>query len=355
MLISCSVEELEPGMILGHNIYNKNNALLIVKGTVLTENAIRIIRKAGYKRIIFRQPGGNTLKISRGRNNKRRFVKFQNIYNKSTDELRNFIQHISDGHQVDVDYAYNITRNILDEFNVYELFSYINLINKLDDYTYGHCINVSMLCGILCNWAKCEPDILKETVIAGLLHDVGKVKISRDILQKPGKLDTKEWEEMKKHTIYGCRILEKAKAPESIILGSLYHHEREDGSGYPSGIAGGQIPFSAKVVAIADIYDAMTSSRPYRKRICPFEVINQFNEFYGTLDARILTVFLARIAECYVGEEVRLNDGRSGRILTINPVQPSRPLIQVSDHVIDLYNEPGLKIDSVRRGAGATD
>lgn len=226
--------------------------------------------------------------------------------------------------------------------------AYLNIAKQLDDQTFVHSLNVSLICGLICRWLKIQNKETKDIVVAGLLHDIGKTRISRTILQKPGPLTDEEREEINRHTIYGYRILETANSPPSLRVGALFHHEREDGLGYPSGLNSSSIPLSAKIISIADVYDAMTSNRPYRGKICPFKVIAQFqHNFYGALDTGILLTFLNRIAECYVGEVVQLSDGRTGQIVLINPSTPSRPQVWTSDGIVNLKNEPDLEIDTL--------
>ncbi len=339
--------ELQPGMILDQDIYTRDKVLLLAKGSVINEENIRTIKRLGYKHISVKPKEQAAVDFSFWHHiDESEFRQFESAYSGSRDELNTIMKNIGSGQLVDVEQAYRIPGALLDEAgSPYNLFAYLNNVSQVDDYTYGHCVNVSVLCSVICKWLAMDEATSKDIVTAGLLHDLGKCNISPEILNKPGKLTPEEWEEIKKHTIYGYRMLEMAKAPYNIRVGALMHHEREDGSGYPTGLRGEQIPLIAKIIAIADVYDAMTSNRPHREKICPFKVLDQFqHDFFNLLDTKMLMTFLNRVADCYVGEMVRLSDGRTGQVVVINPAYPARPMVRDRSGVINLVNEKGIEI-----------
>jgi putative nucleotidyltransferase with HDIG domain len=219
-------------------------------------------------------------------------------------------------------------------------------MREADEYTYTHSVNVSLLSMLIGKWLKLDYYSIKSLVSAGLLHDIGKGKISPDILNKPGALTDDEFEEIKKHPAYGYQIAEKIpEVSDDILKAILMHHEREDGSGYPLGLKSEQIHDFAKIVAVADVYDAMTSNRAYRTMICPFDVIESIEkDNFGTLDHRVVSVFLKNIASYYMGDFVKLSNGDIGEIVYINPFNISKPIIRAANSYIDLSNEKKLKI-----------
>lgn len=126
------------------------------------------------------------------------------------------------------------------------------------------------------------------------------------------------------------------------------HHERIDGSGYPMGVKQNQLNDYSRLVAIADIFDAMTSNRSYRKRICAFDVIRNLEDnYYGQLDMQFLLTFTKNIAYSYVGSYVRLSTGQVGVVVFINPTDLSRPTVRLSKDVIDLSMKRDVKISDV--------
>ena len=146
--------------------------------------------------------------------------------------------------------------------------SIASALDAKDTYTHGHSLRVTMYSLILTKYMPDFDDKFKEELeTTGLLHDIGKIGISENILCKPGKLTEEEFEIMKSHTTKGKKLLTNIKKLNCISEWLNAHHERWDGNGYPSGLKGEEIPISARIIAIADTYDAMTSSRSYRKAL----------------------------------------------------------------------------------------
>ena len=144
-------------------------------------------------------------------------------------------------------------------------------VDAKDAYTCGHSQRVALF-GREIAMAAGLPELLCERIyMAGLLHDVGKIGVSEEVLRKPGKLTAEEFAEMKKHVDIGARILRDVRQVDDLIPGVLYHHERYDGKGYPQGLAGQNIPLIGRILCVADSFDAMTSNRTYRKAL-PLEV-----------------------------------------------------------------------------------
>ena len=166
------------------------------------------------------------------------------------------------------------------------------------------------------------------------------------ILNKPDKLTEEEFDKIKKHPVYSYELLQDNKNISlDAKIGILMHHERMDGSGYPYGAYSENINEIAKVLAIADTYDAMISERPYQKKRSPFEVMQSMQDgVFGKLDTKILLTFLANIATYYIGTYVALNTGEIGEVVAINPSCVYRPIIRVQERYIDMNTEDSIKI-----------
>jgi putative nucleotidyltransferase with HDIG domain len=182
------------------------------------------------------------------------------------------------------------------------LHSLTSAVDAKDAYTCGHSERVALLSRLLAKEAGFPDALVDRVYMAGLLHDVGKIGVPEAVLQKAGRLDPEEFEQIKKHPEIGARILRDIKQVEDIIPGVLYHHERYDGKGYPSGKAGEDIPLFGRIICLADCFDAMTSSRTYRKAL-PLEVaLTEIRRCAGTqFDPTLTDVFLK------IGEQ-RLKD-----------------------------------------------
>lgn len=230
--------------------------------------------------------------------------------------------------------------------HIYHLF--YELKSK-DEYTYRHSVCVGIIAALLGKWLKLSSEELYDLALGATLHDIGKARVPAEILNKPGRLSQDEYMEMKRHTVYGYRLLRDIpEISERAALIALQHHEREDGGGYPFSLRSEKIDRLAKIVAIADVYHAMSSSRVYHQAE-PFHiVISQMqNDVFGKFDPSIMLVFLYRIMESLVGRRVLLSSGEEGTILMVDPYEPLRALIKSADTLIDLRLNRGLRISRV--------
>ncbi len=166
-------------------------------------------------------------------------------------------------------------------------------LDAKDPYTHGHSMRVTLYSLILAKELGLNDETLEEIETAGLLHDIGKVGIPQRILCKPGKLTDEEYEIMKSHPEQGEKIVKKIKQLSIISNWLKTHHERWDGLGYPSGLKGEEIPISARIIALADTYDAMTSTRSYRKALEHSVAIEEINKCAGTqFDPSLADLFI---------------------------------------------------------------
>ncbi|MFW5890788.1 MAG: HD-GYP domain-containing protein, partial [bacterium] len=215
-----------------------------------------------------------------------------------------------------------------------------------DQYTYSHLLNVGMMAYMFGNWLGLDQKDSIQLTQAGLLHDIGKAFIPDEILNKPDRLNDKEYEEIKKHTIYGYRMAQKNKEiSNKICQGILTHQERYDGSGYPLKLKGKKIPLFGRILGIIDTFDAITADRVYQPASSPFKAIKLFDqETLGAFDYNLVKIFLNKIPNYFVQEKVKLNDGREAEVVFINPRHPERPIIKLEDNYIDLYKNSNIEI-----------
>jgi putative nucleotidyltransferase with HDIG domain len=218
-----------------------------------------------------------------------------------------------------------------------------------DDDTFEHSINVGVLSiyvSILLGFSDQE---LFEMGAGAILHDVGKTKIPTRILKKPEKLTPEEFEEMKKHTQYGFEIImETGGIPSKSAYIAKYHHERNSGRGYPEGLIESEIKREAKIVAIADVYDALASERIYRNKMDPIEVVNYILVHEpDNFDEEIFKLFLKFVGVFPLGMTVRLNNNSVGVVVKENVEAPSRPIIKILQK-----DEIAHKIESMEQSWG---
>ncbi len=338
--VTVNVYESEPGMKMAETIFNEYGGTIVGENTILDAHLINKLKNLDINKVKVYLETEDVI-IS---NNSE---VFRVQYNENVEVVKTVLHDISVGKTIDVGRVNNVSDSIFVKINENrDIVSCINQIRSVDEYTYAHSVNVSLISMLIGKWLKFSHDKVKLLLQSGLLHDIGKGKIPPELLNKPGALTPAEYEEMKKHALYGYRLLEgNSEISRDVAFGVLMHHEREDGSGYPVGVMGNQIHEFAKIIAVADIYDAMTSNKAYRAKESPFEVFELMEEStYGVLDHRVVTTFLANIAAYYIGDLVMLNNNEVGEIIYINPRHVSRPLVKSGEKFYDLSKERSIKI-----------
>lgn len=243
----------------------------------------------------------------------------------------------------------NTMKIIASQSNTFSVFDMLHNMRDFDDLTYTHSMNVAMICNVFAQWLGMSPDEVKLATACGTLHDIGKLRIDDEIIKKPGKLTDEEFKIIQSHPIYGYRLLQNQKISEHIKLSALEHHEKCDGSGYPMHLPGDKIDKFAKLVAIADVYDAMTSNRVYRKGMCPFKVIEIFEqEGLQKYDVVFIMTFLESVVNTYIDNRVALSDGRIGTVKWINKQRLSKPMVQLENgSFLELAKNPDLSITQI--------
>lgn len=212
-----------------------------------------------------------------------------------------------------------------------QIFNNVETIRTYDEYTFIHCVNVCVMSVIMGLAFRYDQARLAELGVGSLLHDIGKVKISKEIINKPGKLTEEERKEVEKHTEYTFEILrERQDISYLSALIAYEHHERFDGLGYPLGLKTDQIHEYAKIVAVADVYDALVTDRCYRPRMHSYQAAEIIQASSGThFDSTVVKAFMDNIVIYPVGSPVELSNGTRGVVAKINKQMPARPVVIV--------------------------
>lgn len=217
------------------------------------------------------------------------------------------------------------------------------------DYLIHKSIAVGLTSYLIGQWCKFSSKESMQITLAGLLHDIGKIKINESVINKRGSLNSGELVEVRRHSQYGYEILRNTPAiNDGVKLAALQHHEQIDGGGYPLRISGEKIHPYAKIVAIADMFHAMTMDRVYKTAESPFIALDKLREAsYGKLDPQMVLTFIHKMVDLVQGAKVKLNDGRVGRIVFIDNQKPTRPWVSIQDTIVHLSQNKNLYISEI--------
>ncbi|MCR4907637.1 MAG: HD-GYP domain-containing protein [Lachnospiraceae bacterium] len=218
----------------------------------------------------------------------------------------------------------------------------ISMLKVSDEYTFKHSVDVATMAMIIGKNFGLNRNEIREIGIAGLLHDVGKSKIPNEVLNKPGRLDEEEFSVMKKHSLFGYQILkEKNDFSDGIKCGVLQHHEKINGKGYPLGVDGKKIHKYAKIISVADVYDALVTERPYKSGFSRQEAIEMIMAMTADLDIDAMKSFLGSIILYPVDSIVHLSSGEPAKVVENDPRFVLRPKVVglKSGKLYDLGND----------------
>lgn len=350
-----NVNELLPGMKIYGDVFNNLGLTIFNSGFVLTETAIAKLALYGINSVTVEIPDNINFNTENANNIESEYTKrvrqrpefkdFSVVYEDNKEKTVNGINNVAEGKDISAQEISSIPDSVSQKLKTNkDLFEFLGNI-PIDDVTYTHSLNVSLIAKTFGRWIGLDEKQVEDLAIAGMLHDVGKTKIPKEILDKPDRLTPEEFEEVKKHPIYSYRLAQKLNLNDNILKGILMHHERYNGSGYPTGAKGQQIHLFGRILAIADVFEAMTSTRAFRSKICPFKVLDLLEEeSYINFDPAIIGKILDNIANSYVGNEIRLNTGQKGKIMFINQNKVARPIIEVDNSMFDLSKENKKKI-----------
>ncbi len=355
-MITLSVDKLEPGMIVAEPVVTKRGQTIIKNGETLTAQQIakltfyKIEEATVEEPVVEEEPEpiesepdeilekidnyvSTQISYSQRLKGSPKFQKFQSDYALNTSYLKeNFEAIIAGGGAECCDLMLENCESLFKSRTTIELLDMLSNIRNLEDPIYAHSLNVALISRSIGKWLQLPKKDLNVLTLAGLLHDIGKTQIPDEIVYKPGKYTDEEYEIMKTHPVLGKKLLNNKGFDPRILYAALQHHERGDGSGYPRGLEEDEIDDFASIVAIADVYDAMTNARSHRDPLCSFQVIAEFEKNGLHLyNPKYILVFLQRIANTYNNSRIMLNNAKTGRVVYINKTDLSRPVIQLDN------------------------
>lgn len=254
------------------------------------------------------------------------------VHEEALNYARKFIDDVKNGKRIEVDEAVPMIGSVIDSISSNEPAALtLAFLKRYDEYTYTHCINVNLYSLLLGKSLGLDRKRLEKLGIAAMFHDVGKGRIPNEVLNKPGKLSEDEFEIMKGHSMQGLNVLKEVKGLDlSILRGVVEHHERYDGNGYPRKLKGESIHPFARIIAIADVYDALTSVRVYKKAMSPSKTLSLMYKWSGSdFDKKFLNRFIRLMGIYPPGTLVQLDDQRYALVLETNESSPLKPKVKI--------------------------
>lgn len=323
-----ATENLQPGHKLADNLKYANGTVLLRKGKALTPSLIRKIGILGYQGLYVDDELSAGIEINdiisadlRMRTRSQLELLFHNVEYNITSGVKKNVKSVK-----------SLAEEIVDEIlnNRETMINIIDLRNY-DDYTYSHSLNVTVLSVVMGTALGLARSTIYDLAVGALVHDTGKMFIPKEILHKPSRLTDEEFEEIKKHSELGYRYLcANFDIPEDSKIGTLQHHEKFSGGGYPMGIAGEDIHEFGRIISVADVYDALTSDRPYRGAMLPSDAIEYIMAGYGTMfDPTIVKAITQKVAPYPIGTCVRLSTGQEAIVVKNYEATSLRPLVRV--------------------------
>lgn len=342
---------LQPGMEIGADVSNFKGDLIAPAGTVITEQLIQKLARHSIMCVSVKEDIDyavtrfEKVRLSTG------FKNFSAAYAKAfpvyKDIMMNFAEFGKPFLMEDLMQLYHDITSSLDQHNM--LLSYLyNTLPTEEDLTYVHCLNSALIAGLFASWFSLSEENKSILIQCAFCYDIGKLKLPYELIWKPDKLTDIEYAKVKTHPIIGFHMLSSLNLNKHILNATLMHHERCDGSGYPSRLTDRQIDAFAKYIAIIDAYEAMTSARMYRQSKNPFQVIEILEKDSFKYDMELLRPILFRLANNMVGLNVLLSDDTVAEVILINQNNMGRPLLRTADNTfIDLISRKDLEIKGI--------
>lgn len=345
-----SLEALEPGKMLGRPIYNEKGTLLLGAGVAITARYLRRLKEMGYSSIYIHEQGYEDIEVKDVISDQTR-LEAVSIISETFESVR--ASAGSGRVALDKGRVTSVADKIVDDLvgagdQIMDLID----LKSFDNFTFLHSVNVSVLTVMAASGTGRFTSIeLRDLAMGALLADIGKAHIPVELVQKQGRLSVEEFREMKKHTNIGFEILQHKSSMKPLVASvALQHHEYFNGSGYPNNLNGENIHAFSRYTALADVYDALTSDRCYKRRLPPHIGLEYLKLGRGThFDPQSLEDFLRHIAPYPAGSTVVLNTGETAVVVANNPGRIDRPLVRVLAAPDGRQLDKPVELDLVRR------
>jgi HD-GYP domain-containing protein (c-di-GMP phosphodiesterase class II) len=328
-----SIANCVPGSVLAKQIYHSDGKLLLGIGVELSDRIIRRLELQGVPFLYIRDEATDDIDLGDD-------IPIE-VRREATESIYQLFSQIKQGdhkwsaaihQQKTIDELKKVSNLLLTEIrNRKRVMNLLTTVQVKDNYLFAHSINVTLYTLAVAVHRNFSEKMLYEIGVGTLLHDIGKMLIPEEILNKPGNLTDEEFDIVKKHTEYGFDIMRKEyEIPLLSAHCALQHHEKWDGTGYPRGLKGEEIHPYARTISVCDVFDALTSNRVYRGAILPHEAIEIiYGQTNYHFESAVVKAFREIIAIYPIGVTVKLNTGETAVVIDNNSHLPSRPVLRV--------------------------
>ncbi len=339
---------LKPGMVIGADIFNYQNKLVVTEGTQVNPNIINKLARHSIVSVPIKEELARALTYSEKIRSSKGFTSFQRVYRLVLPIYRKITEDLVSGKiPFSGDQLMDIYGRIYESLPSHEsLLDYLyNMEFRESEKMYTHGINCALVAGLFGSWLSFSKEKTRLLALGGFLHDIGIFKLPEALVSNTGTLSELANEKLKTHTFTGFELLQKLNGEDSVLKAALMHHERYDGTGYPSRLHDKQIDIYARCMAVVDAYEAMLSAPSSQQAGNPFQAITHFEKDASGYDPELLHSILCGLANHMVGFPVLLSNGQVGEVLAISPKELTRPLVRTGDgSFIDLASHKNLTI-----------
>lgn len=335
-----STRLLKNGMRIDQAIIDGTGRALIARGAYLDDFQIEYLQERGVNGVYIREgeedpeeleqqiPQYTKEVIEKNRVEDRSRVKLTESVRKRVGEGIQYLYSNTDSEHF-AEATNNVANELMKAISDHDAVAVdIGMLKVSDEYTFKHSVDVATMAMIIGKKYGLEDKELRELGIAGLLHDVGKTRIPKEILNKAGRLTEEEFALMKQHTLFGFEILKKRNQfSEAIMRGVLQHHEKINGKGYPLGVSAEKIHCYARIISVADVYDALVTERPYKSAFSKRDAVEMIMAMTGELDIDAMKSFLGSVILYPVDSIVQLSNGEKAKVVENNTEYVLRPKV----------------------------
>jgi len=360
-----NLEELKLGTIIAEDILVNTRSPIIRKDSKVTRELIQVLRAFNITKVpvvlenVFNRSEEDIKKLNENNSESLHTeekplvtISFVQLYQEAVGSFYKEFNGWEAGMKVDVGKLRNIIMPLVEKAMIErQVFSLLNMYSTMDKYIAHHSIAVGIISGAIAKKLNYSSGQITQMATAGLMADIGMAKVDIKIRDKKSSLTESDFSEIKKHTIYSFQMIKDSPLlkPE-MKLAIFQHHERLDGSGYPKSDKLDDVSVFSQIIAVADVYHAMTSERVYRSKSSSFKVLEMIREEeFGKYNIEVVNKLIELVGSLPISTRVLLSTGEQGEVVFLHRDSPMRPMIRLSDNgqIIDLATKRSIHIESV--------